>query len=167
MQSRASIFYQSEHGNIIHAMFECDWRSGKFTNQSYESISDDSPSVNKNTGLVGLWEVAMSGDYHVYFHDEDNLVNEIVYTTNDTTNDTTKSGRWNYHGVVSPHRPASNAIAAFTWGGHLSVVVPRDPENIEVDRFSFNRFSSDETWHICEFHPPPPLHPLIPSLTLQ
>jgi hypothetical protein len=167
MHSRASIFYQSEHGNIIHAMFECDWPSGKFISQGYESISDDSPSVNNNTGLVSLFVFGLGGFYRVYFHDEDNLVNEIIYTINYTTN----SGRWNYNGVVSPHRPASNAIhAVFASSHQISVVVPRDPENIEVDRFSPDTvFSSDYTWHICEFHPrtPPPLHPLIPTLTLQ
>jgi hypothetical protein len=152
MQSRASIFYQSDHGNIINALFECDWPSGKFISQGYWSISDDSPSVNTNTGLASLLLGSTAG-YRVYFHDKSNSVNEIAYTP--------KNGSWHYNKVVSRHRTASNAIhAAFTGNANISVVVPFDAENVEV-----MRFNTDETWHICEFHPSS--HPLSPTLTLQ
>jgi hypothetical protein len=139
IHSRASIFYQSEQGQIINSLFQCDWPSGKFTSQGSWVISGDAPSVNSNTGLASLVLGSTAG-YRVYYHDDDDAISEIGYTTD--TN-------WHYRDVVSPDHPATNAIhAAFTGSANISVVFPRDSENIEV-----TRFNTDDSWHICEFYP--------------
>lgn len=139
IQPRASIFYQSERGEIVNSLFQCDWSSGKFTSQGSWVISGDSPSVNSQTGLASLVLGSTAG-YRVYYHDEDQAINEIGYTT--------ETG-WHYREMVSPDHPASSAIhAAFTGNANISVVFPRDSENIEV-----TRFNTDDSWHICKFYP--------------
>jgi len=135
-QTRASIWYQSDHGEIIQGLYQCDWSTGRFSSQSMRRISDDSPSVSNNTGLASIVLSSTAG-YRVYFHDQDHAVNEIGY--NPGTN------KWGYREMISPERPVSNAIhAAFSGKTNISVVVPRDSENIEV-----SRYNSDTTWHLC------------------
>lgn len=137
---RASLFYQTDHGEIINGLFQCDWLSGKFVSQGEWVISGDAPSVSSNTGLASLVLGSTAG-YRVYYHDDNQAVNEIGYTT--------ETG-WHYRDMVSPdHHSASSAIhAAFTGNANISVIFPRDSENIEV-----TRFNTDDSWHICESCP--------------
>ncbi|KAB5546882.1 hypothetical protein GE09DRAFT_1129000 [Coniochaeta sp. 2T2.1] len=136
----ASMYFQSDHGEIINSLFKCDWPTGKFINQGTWLISADTPSVSNSTGLASLVLGSEAG-YRVYFHDEDRAINELGYTP---------EGGWRYRELISPDRPTSSAIhAAFSGKNNISVVFPRDAENVEVDRYN-----SDETWHITTFPRP-------------
>jgi hypothetical protein len=139
IRSRASLFYQSENGQIINGLFQCDWSTGKFTSQGSWAISGDTPSVNDHTGLASVLLGSDSG-YRVYYHDEDQTVNELGYTSADG---------WKYRQMVSPDHPASTAIHAdFSGKSNISVIFPHDSENFEV-----TRFNTDTTWHIGKFYP--------------
>lgn len=144
---RASMYFQSDHDEIINSLFKCDWPTGKFINQGTWLISADTPSVSNSTGLASLVLGSEAG-YRVYFHDEDRAINELGYTP---------EGGWRYRELISPDLPTSSAIhAAFSGKNNISVVFPRDAENVEVDRYN-----SDETWHISNL--PPILHPPTPA----
>ncbi|KAL1871982.1 hypothetical protein VTK73DRAFT_1812 [Phialemonium thermophilum] len=136
----ASIFYQDTQDRIINVLLQCDWPTGKFKRQGSWVISDGAPSINEKTGLAALLLGSTTG-YRVYFHDANMTINELGYTT-DTD--------WGYNGIVSQDPQISTAIsAAFTGKNNITVVSPRDSNNIEV-----SRFNTDQTWHISTFPRP-------------
>jgi uncharacterized protein (DUF1501 family) len=110
--------------------------TGKFVTEGSYDISKNAPSVHSKTGLAAVVLGSKTG-YRVYYHNANQSISEIGYTTADN---------WNYNGIISQDTQSSFAIhAAFSGKNNISVVTPRDSKNIEV-----TRYNSDSSWHISE-----------------
>lgn len=135
--SSASLYYLDEHNEIVNALFNCNMTTGLFESAGSWIISSMTPlPLSANSGLTTILLGDLEG-FRVYYHDENMAVNELGYTQRE---------RWTYKGVISQDRQGSSAIAAaFTVNGNISVVTPKDAENMEV-----TRYHDDTTWHVSE-----------------
>lgn len=146
---QASFFYQDYKGDIVNSYQKCDFATGQFVSQNVDTvISDGMPSVNSDTGLAAVLLGSTQG-YRVFAHDDEMHVHQIQYSNG--------LAAWDYAGVVSEDKPASNSLAAaFTSKGNVSVSVPKGQSDVEV-----MRANSDDKWWLCESPIPcPPRPPL-------
>ncbi|AEO65695.1 uncharacterized protein THITE_2112937 [Thermothielavioides terrestris NRRL 8126] len=128
----ASMFYIDNQGDIINALFNCNMSTGLFQNQGEWPISTNVPSIHANSGLAAVLLGDTAG-YRVYFHDNDSAINELGYTTADG---------WNYRGVISHDINSLPGLgAAFSGTDNITVVSPRDSQNIAT-----TRLNADSTW---------------------
>ena len=116
----------------------CDMATGTFVSQGNWIISDSQHSISNTTGLAALVLSSTAG-YRVYYHDSEQAINQINYTSNNG---------WNYGGYVTQDVVSSNAIGAAFTDSNITVVNPRDSRNIEV-----SRWNTDNSWHISTYPP--------------
>lgn len=141
LRASASIFYIDEDGNIANGYFNCNMTTGMFLSQGNWVISAGAPTPHSNSGLASIVLGSESG-YRVYYHDSDGAINELSYTNDDG---------WKYLGVISHDINSLPALgAAFSGKNNITVVSPRDEQNIGV-----TRYTKDDTWyrsrlcHVC------------------
>ena len=133
VHASASIFYIDEDGNIANAFFNCNMTTGMFLSQGNWVVSSGAPSIHSNSGLAAIVLGAESG-YRVYYHDSDGAINELGYTNDDG---------WKYLGLISHDINSLPALgAAFSNKNNITVVSPRDEQNIGV-----TRYTKDDTWY--------------------
>jgi hypothetical protein len=132
--TRASLFYLDNNNNIVNAFYYCDMLTGLFQQTGEWVISGGVPSIHANSGL----SLVLLGDeagYRLYFHDDDGAINELGYTPTDNA--------WKYHGVISQDINSLPAVAAaFSGTNNITVVSPRDAQNIAA-----TRLNRDDTWY--------------------
>ncbi|RYP19406.1 hypothetical protein DL765_003379 [Monosporascus sp. GIB2] len=136
----ASIFYQDDQDRIINSLLQCDTATGQWDSNGDWIISHGSPTASPTTGLAVVLLGAEDG-YRVFYNDVDGRVHAIAYTT-DTG--------WLYHGVVSRDKSTAHVIAAtFPNDSNITVVTPKDAENMEI-----SRIYGDGLWHVSTFPTP-------------
>ncbi|KAK4239174.1 hypothetical protein C8A03DRAFT_14440 [Achaetomium macrosporum] len=134
LNTTASIFYIDNNNNIVNAFFYCDMATGLFEQTGEWVIGGDVPSIHTNSGLATVLLGDEAG-YRVYFHDDDGAINELGYTPNENA--------WRYHGVISQDINALPALAAaFSGSNNITVVSPRDAQNLGA-----TRLNRDDTWY--------------------
>ncbi|ORY67276.1 uncharacterized protein BCR38DRAFT_153959 [Pseudomassariella vexata] len=138
--TQASIFYQDDAGRIINSLLKCDWDTGFWSNTGDWIISAGSSSVSSTTGLSVVLLGSEDG-YRVFYSDTAEKLRYLGYTTDSD---------WADYGAVSNDEVAGTAIGAmFSGGNNITVVTPRDSQNMEV-----SRFAKDDSWYISTFpHP--------------
>lgn len=130
---RASIFYLDEGGNIANGLLNCNMNTGLFQSQGNWIISHDAPSIHPNSGLAALVLGSEAG-YRVYYHDSDGAISELGFTQIDG---------WTYRGIVSNDINSLPALAAaFSGKENITLVSPRDSQNIATTRYNKN-----EKWY--------------------
>lgn len=108
--------------------------TGLFQSEGEWVISTGVPSVHDNSGLAAVLLGSTAG-YRVYFHDNDGAINELTYT----------NSLWSYTGIVSKDINSLPALAAaFTGTNNITIVSPRDAQDIAA-----TRLNSDSTWFRC------------------
>ncbi|RYP77537.1 hypothetical protein DL771_001110 [Monosporascus sp. 5C6A] len=136
----ASIFYQDDQDRIVNSLLRCDTATGQWDSNGDWIISHGSPAASPTTGLAVILLGAEDG-YRVFYNDVDGRVHAIAYTT-DTG--------WLYNGVVSRDNSTAHVIAAtFPNDSNITVVMPKDEENMEI-----SRFYGDGLWHVSTFPRP-------------
>ncbi|KAF0636182.1 hypothetical protein FPSE5266_06361 [Fusarium pseudograminearum] len=121
----ASIFYQSDNGDIVNGYYECDPSSGKLIRKGEYAISEIAAldSVHKFTGL----RVELLGNtlgYRLFYHDEKKVVKTLSYTPD--TN-------WVDAGVVSPDPVVGMGLGSHHRGkGNVTVTFPQGSDNLMV-----------------------------------
>ncbi|TQN73226.1 hypothetical protein CSHISOI_02230 [Colletotrichum shisoi] len=134
----ASVFYQAEDGALVNGYFVCDFQTGHYNTSGEYMISKTAgvESIHNETGLAV--ELLSSKDgYRLFFHDEAKTVNVMSYTTT--------IGEWQLQGTISQDPVGGMALASTHSGQmNISVVFPKDAENIEV-----SRLFKDETWRLA------------------
>jgi len=138
---KASIFYQDVNGDIINAVYTCDWPSGKFISKGFYLISgaEGAAKPHGNTSLAAVLLGSAAG-YHVFYHDSKKAVHQLTYSSS------SNNGNWAYGGVVSRDPAYSNALACqFSSKGNMTLVYAKDDANVEV-----SRFNTDGNWYQCE-----------------
>ncbi|KAM0418383.1 hypothetical protein ACHAPD_004742 [Fusarium lateritium] len=121
----ASIFYQSDNGDIVNGYYECDPSSGKLIRKGEYAISEIAAldSVHKFTGL----RVELLGNtlgYRLFYHDEKRVVKILSYTPE--TN-------WIDAGVVSPDPVVGMGLGSHHRGkGNVTVTFPQGSDNLMV-----------------------------------
>ncbi|PTD08582.1 hypothetical protein HYE67_005252 [Fusarium culmorum] len=121
----ASIFYQSDNGDIVNGYYECDPSSGKLIRKGEYAISEIAAldSVHKFTGL----RVELLGNtlgYRLFYHDEKKVVKTLSYTPD--TN-------WVDAGVVSPDPVIGMGLGSHHRGkGNVTVTFPQGSDNLMV-----------------------------------
>jgi hypothetical protein len=122
-------------------LLKCDTNTGYWSNTGDYVISGAAPSISPTTGLAVVLLGADNG-YRVYYHDANGALCQLGYTATTT---------WAYNGTISEDVNLGNAIGAvFTATDNITVVTPKDGENMEV-----SRYYTDTTWHVCKLHAPP------------
>ncbi|CAF3540890.1 unnamed protein product [Fusarium graminearum] len=122
---QASIFYQSDNGDIVNGYYECDPSSGKLIRKGEYAISEIAAlaSVHKFTGL----RVELLGNtlgYRLFYHDEKKVVRTLSYTPD--TN-------WVDAGVVSPDPVVGMGLGSHHRGkGNVTVTFPQGSDNLMV-----------------------------------
>ena len=142
--SQASIFYQSQVGDLINSIYVCDWPSGKFTPKGTVVISSAEGAARPNpaTGLSSVLLGETQG-YRVFYHDLNMTIHQLSYAPD--VND----GRWAYSGNVARDRASGRGIAAgFGKQPNVTIIFPKDAANMQV-----TRFNTDKLWHQSEFAP--------------
>ncbi|OTB07460.1 hypothetical protein M426DRAFT_33003, partial [Hypoxylon sp. CI-4A] len=129
----ASIFYLNEHDDIINAVLQCDWNTGKWQSTGEYVTSGGSPRVSPTTGISAVL-LGSSDGYRVLYNDLTGTLQQIGYTSATT---------WGYYGVVSQDKASSQAIATTFYNLNVSVVRPRDDENLGI-----SQLNSNHSWHI-------------------
>ncbi|KAH6630428.1 hypothetical protein B0J18DRAFT_407678 [Chaetomium sp. MPI-SDFR-AT-0129] len=130
--TEASISYINADGNIANTDVICDMNTGLFKSKGNWIISTDAPSVHPNTGLAALVLGETTG-YRVYYHDDDGAVNELQYLDN----------TWRYRGIVSHDINNLPVLAAaFSGADNITVVSPRDDQNLAAARWM-----RDQSWN--------------------
>jgi len=156
---QASIFYQSQSGDLINGIYVCDWPTGKFVPKGPVVISNAENAVvpNAATGLASVLLGETDG-YRVFYHDQNMTIHQLSYAP-DVNDD-----HWAYAGKVAPDRASGKGIAA-TFGKkpNVTLVFPKDAGNMEV-----SRFNTDKLWHQSEPYRPShsPPHPVCPPSPL-
>jgi hypothetical protein len=137
----ASMWYQDESLDIVNTLLTCDWTTGQFTRTGSWVVSYGAPAVHPETGLGSLL-LGSSAGYRVYYHDQKMAI-RVIYYSNDNG--------WAYHGRVSADPMATTAIGVSQYANpnnqgnaNITVVAPRDDENMEASRFNV-----DESYWIC------------------
>ncbi|KAI1642818.1 uncharacterized protein F4817DRAFT_277115 [Daldinia loculata] len=135
--ARASIFYMDNNDDIVNALLECDWNTGHWENAGEYVVSGGAPKVAPDSGLSAVLLGSTEG-YRVYYNDLEGTLHAIGYTPSTT---------WSYYGVISHDAASSQAIGStFSSNGNISVVRPRDGENMGV-----SQFDNGDMWHISTF----------------
>ncbi|KAK1833200.1 hypothetical protein QBC39DRAFT_347133 [Podospora conica] len=137
----ASIFYTTKSNQIINALFECDMETGLFNNKGSWVASQENFPVHNDTDLA----VLLLGDadgYRVYYHDDQQRVNEIGYT---------QETDWHHRKILTPDSQGWPAIGAFRANtpANISVVSAHDTQNVMVARNA-----ADEAWYLSSFPRP-------------
>ena len=139
---QASVFYQTQTGDIINGIYVCDWPSGKFVPKNTVIISNAEAAVKPNpaTGLSSVLLGETEG-YRVFYHDANMTIHQLAYAPG--VND----DQWSYAGIVAPDRASGKAIGT-TFGRkpNVTLIFPKDAGNMEV-----SRFNTDKLWHQSEF----------------
>ncbi|KAK1655982.1 hypothetical protein BDP81DRAFT_388838 [Colletotrichum phormii] len=133
----ASIFYQAEDNSIVNGYFTCNFDTGHYAIKGEYVISTTAglESIHNQTGLAVELLGAENG-YRVFFHDEAKTVNVLSYTTRTD---------WQLKGAISQDPVGGMALTSVHSGQlNMSVVFPKDSENVEI-----SRFFKDETWHLA------------------
>ncbi|KAL2130226.1 hypothetical protein VTI74DRAFT_6723 [Chaetomium olivicolor] len=136
----ASIFYIDDQNNIINGFFNCSMTTGLFVNQGTWVISKEAPSPHPNSGLAAV-VLGVDAGYRVYYHDADGAINELNYTDPDG---------WAWNAVISHDiNSLPGLAAAFSGKNNITVVSPRDEQNMAA-----TRWNKDETWFRSTFPRP-------------
>ncbi|KAK8061278.1 hypothetical protein PG994_007644 [Apiospora phragmitis] len=118
-QTQASIWFQDENDDIINSNLHCDMNTGYWSH-----------------GGSYTWSWEATTGYRVFYRDTDSHLHWIAYISG--------SSGWSEYGTLSNDEMKSNAIAAgFTEGNNITVVTPKNNENMEVARLN-----DDKSWHI-------------------
>ncbi|RYP59060.1 hypothetical protein DL770_010289 [Monosporascus sp. CRB-9-2] len=137
----ASIFYQDDQDRIVNSLLQCDTATGQWDSNGDWIISDGGPAPSPTTGLAVILLGAEDG-YRVFYNDIDGRVHAIAYTSD--------TERWLYNGVVSGDNSTAHVIAAtFPNDNNITVVTPKDAENMEI-----SRLYGDGLWHVSTFPTP-------------
>jgi hypothetical protein len=129
---RASIFYVDDQGNIATAVYHCNMDTGMFRSQGNFIISGDAPSIHTDSGIAAV--VLGEEDYRVYYHDDDQAINELAYIDK----------QWRHRGISDDINSLPALAAAFSGNDNITVASSRDEENIAV-----TRWNRDGTWFRC------------------
>ena len=120
--------------------------TGYWSHGGSYTVSGGARQPSSTTTLSAVVLGATAG-YRVFYRDTANHLHWIGYTPG--------ASGWNDLGSLSNDDIQTGAIAsAFTEGKNLTVVTPKNKENMEVVRLN-----DDKSWHISELqlNPPPPL----------
>ncbi|KAI1463659.1 uncharacterized protein F4812DRAFT_236516 [Daldinia caldariorum] len=135
----ASIFYMDTSDEIVNALLKCDWNTGHWENTGEFVVSGGAPKVAPDSGISAVLLGSVEG-YRVYYNDLEGTLHEIGYTRTTT---------WSYYGVVSHDAVSSQAIGSTFSSGNISVVRPRDAENMGA-----SQLYGDDMWHLSTFPEP-------------
>ncbi|KAI1212508.1 uncharacterized protein F4807DRAFT_413315 [Annulohypoxylon truncatum] len=135
----ASIFYLDNNDEIINALLKCDWNTGHWQNTGEYITSGGSPKVSPTSALSVVLLGSMDG-YRVYYNDLEGSLHQIGYTT---------ATSWAYYGLVSNDKTSAQAIGSTFSKKNITVMRPRDDNNIGV-----SRLFSDNLWHLSTFPEP-------------
>ncbi|OTB17046.1 hypothetical protein K445DRAFT_43009, partial [Daldinia sp. EC12] len=137
--ARASIFYMDNSDAIVNALLKCDWNTGHWENSGEYVVSGGAPKVAPDSGISAVLLGSTEG-YRVYYSDLEGTLHAIGYTPSTT---------WSYYGVVSQDVASSQAIGSTFSDTNITVVRPRDGENMGV-----SQLYNDTMWHISTFPEP-------------
>ncbi|KAI0883861.1 uncharacterized protein GGS22DRAFT_26845 [Annulohypoxylon maeteangense] len=135
----ASIFYMDNNDEIVNALLKCDWNTGHWINTGEYVTSGGSPKVSPTSALSVVLLGSVDG-YRLYYNDLEGSLHQIGYTT---------ATSWAYYGLVSNDKTSSQAIGTTFSKKNITVVRPRDDNNIGV-----SRLYSDNLWHLSTFPAP-------------
>ncbi|KAK8122243.1 hypothetical protein PG984_010913 [Apiospora sp. TS-2023a] len=140
-QTQASIWFQDENDDIINSNLHCDMNTGYWSHGGSYTVSGGAKSPSPNTTLSAVVLGATAG-YRVFYRDTSNHLHWIGYLPG--------SSGWSDYGTLSNDEMKSNAIAAgFTEGNNITVITPKNNENMEAVRLN-----DDKSWHISTFPRP-------------
>lgn len=115
--------------------------TGYWSHGGSYTVSGGAKSPSPSTTLSAVVLGATTG-YRVFYRDISNHLHWIGYLPG--------SSGWSDYGTLSNDEMKSNAIAAgFTEGNNVTVITPKNNENMEVVRLN-----DDKSWHISELPPP-------------
>ncbi|KAJ4302436.1 hypothetical protein N0V88_002580 [Collariella sp. IMI 366227] len=141
----ASIFYQNNNDDIVSAVYMCDTDNGSGLYKRIESTvisdRDGTPPPNPKTGL----SVTLLGEhegYRLFYFDHSGALHHLKYIQDEG---------WSYAGPVSTNtnRTGMAVHSMFSGVRNVTVVTPRDAQNMEVSRLKV-----DGTWQITTFPTP-------------
>lgn len=116
--------------------------TGYWSHGGSYTVSGGAKQPSPNTTLSAVVLGATAG-YRVFYRDTANHLHWIGYTPG--------ASGWNELGTLSNDEIKSNAIAsAFTEGNNITVITPKDTENMEAVRLN-----DDKSWHISKLQPTP------------
>ncbi|KAK8000089.1 hypothetical protein PG990_012689 [Apiospora arundinis] len=140
-QTQASIWFQDENDDIINSNLHCDMNTGYWSHGGSYTVSGGAKTPSPNTTLSAVVLGATQG-YRVFYRDTANHLHWIGYLPG--------ASGWNDYGSVSNDEIKTNAIgSAFTEGNNITVITPKNNENMEV-----SRLNDDKSWHISTFPRP-------------
>ncbi|KAK8074956.1 hypothetical protein PG997_009619 [Apiospora hydei] len=140
-QTQASIWFMDENDDIINSNLHCDMNTGYWSHGGSYTVSGGAKSPSPNTTLAAVVLGATTG-YRVFYRDTDNHLHWIGYIPG--------ASGWSEYGTLSNDEMKSSAIAAgFTEGNNITVITPKNNENMEVARLN-----DDKSWHISTFPRP-------------
>jgi hypothetical protein len=137
---QAAMWFLNDDNAIVHALWHCN-STGHFVNSgegssSQQWIIHNMGSVHPNSGLAAV-ELPGDNGYRVYYQQEDLTTSTLAYT---------RQTGWVWTGNISQDPMKGFPISAgFINGDNITVVTPRDNNNIEVSTLLPN-----QTWIICK-----------------